>query len=73
MWLSDKRYKRRQSNPTTFQFYLFSRGGKAMMYIVHYVDDNNTQHITFVSSYKEVNFIKERFGEITIESYKIEE
>ncbi len=44
-----------------------------MMYIVHYVDDNNTQHITFVSSYKEVNFIKERFGEITIESYKIEE
>ena len=43
-----------------------------MMYIVHYVDDNNKQHITFVSSYKEVKFVRERFGEITVESYKIE-
>ena len=43
-----------------------------MMYIVHYVDDNNKQHITFVSSYKEVEFVKERFGEVTVESYKIE-
>lgn len=44
-----------------------------MMYIVHYVDDNHVQHITFVTSYKDVKFIKERFGEITVESYKIEE
>ena len=40
-----------------------------MMYIVHYVDDNNTQHLTFVRSFKEVNFIKERFGEVTVESF----
>lgn len=42
-----------------------------MMYIVHYVDDNHTQHITFVSSFKEIEFIKRRFGEVTIESYRV--
>ena len=44
-----------------------------MMYIVHYVDDYSKQHITFVSSFKEVEFIRERFGEITVESYKIKQ
>lgn len=72
MWLSDKRYKKKQSNPTTFQLPFFQEEENVMMYIVHYVDDNNKQHITFVSSYKEVKFVKERFGEITVESYKIE-
>ena len=42
-----------------------------MMYIVHYFDDNRKQHIAFVRTFREVNFIKERFGEVTIESYSI--
>ena len=42
-----------------------------MMYIVYYVDDDKKKHMTFVKSYKDVKFLKDRFGEITIESYKI--
>lgn len=38
-----------------------------MMYIVYYIDDNYRQHMTFVHSYYEVLFIKECFGEVTIE------
>ncbi len=43
-----------------------------MMYIVHYVDDWHKQHIAFVKSFKEVKFLKERFGEVTVEAHKIE-
>ena len=42
-----------------------------MMYIVHYYDDNHRRHMSFVKSFKEVNFIKERFGEVTVESYPV--
>lgn len=44
-----------------------------MMYIVHYFDDDHKQHITFVKSFKDVEFLKERFGEITVESYYLNE
>ncbi len=40
-----------------------------MMYIVHYLDDEHRQHMTFVKSYQDVIFIKDRFGEVTVESY----
>lgn len=43
-----------------------------MMYIVHYLDDDNKQHITFVKTFKDVEFIRERFGEITVEAHKVE-
>ena len=43
-----------------------------MMYIVHYFDDDNRQHITFVKTFKDVEFIRERFGEITVEAHKVE-
>ena len=42
-----------------------------MMYIVYYLDDERKQHMTFVKSFKDVKFLQERFGEITVESYKI--
>lgn len=42
-----------------------------MMYIVYYVDDDHRQHLTFVKSFEEVRFIEERFGSVTIESYKV--
>ncbi len=42
-----------------------------MMYIVYYLDDEHKQHMTFVKSFKDVKFLQERFGEITVESYKI--
>ena len=42
-----------------------------MMYIVHYFDDNHRQHMTFVKTYKDVKFIRDRFGEITVETFKI--
>ena len=42
-----------------------------MMYIVYYVDDDKAQHMTFVKSFREVRFIQERFGAVTIESYKL--
>lgn len=42
-----------------------------MMYIVHYFDDNHKQHMAFVKTFREVNFIKERFGEVTIESFYV--
>lgn len=44
-----------------------------MMYIVHYYDDNHRHHMIFVKTFKEVNFIKERFGEVTVESYPVVE
>ena len=42
-----------------------------MMYIVYYVDDFHKKHIAFVKSFKEVKFFRERFGEITVEPYKV--
>lgn len=42
-----------------------------MMYIVYYKDDDNKRHMAFVKNYGEVKFIKERFGDITVESYKV--
>lgn len=36
-------------------------------YIVYYIDDLCKHHVTFVSSMTEVKFIKERFGNITVE------
>ena len=44
-----------------------------MMYIVHYFDDNHRQHMTFVKTYKDVEFIRDRFGEITVETFKIKQ
>ena len=43
-----------------------------MMYIVHYFDDQHKQHITFVRSFKDVKFLQDRFGEVTVEAHKIE-
>ena len=43
-----------------------------MMYIVHYFDDAHKQHMAFVKSYRDVKFLQERFGEVTVESYPIE-
>lgn len=43
-----------------------------MMYIIHYVDDKHKKHITFVRSFRDVQFLRDRFGEITVETYKIE-
>ena len=40
-----------------------------MMYIVHYFDDQNKAHMAFVKTFKEVRFIEERFGKITVESF----
>jgi hypothetical protein len=42
-----------------------------MMYVVYYVDDDKRRHMTFVRSYKDVEFIKERFGTVTVESYNM--
>lgn len=42
-----------------------------MVYIVYYVDDFHKKHIAFVKSFKEVKFFRERFGEITVEPYKV--
>lgn len=42
-----------------------------MLYIVYYKDDDNKQHMTFVKTYKDVEFLKDRFGAITVESYKM--
>ena len=42
-----------------------------MIYVVYYIDDEHRRHMTFVHSYYEIIFLKERFGEVTIESYKI--
>ena len=42
-----------------------------MMYVVYYVDDHHKKHMTFVKSYAEVEFIRDRFGEITVESYHV--
>lgn len=38
-----------------------------IMFIVHYTDDFHKQHITFVTSMAEVNYIKERFSKVTFE------
>lgn len=42
-----------------------------MMYTVYYFDDYKRQHMIFVRTYKENQFLKERFGEITVESCKM--
>ena len=38
-----------------------------IMFIVRYTDDFHKQHITFVTSMAEVNYIKERFSKVTLE------
>lgn len=38
-----------------------------IMFIVRYTDDFHKQHITFVTSMAEVNYIKERFSKVTFE------
>ena len=43
-----------------------------MMYIVHYIDDQHKQHITFVRSCKDVEFLRDRFGEVTVEAHTVE-
>ena len=43
-----------------------------MMYVVHYFDDDHKQHMAFVKSFRDVKFLKERFGEVTVESYPID-
>ena len=43
-----------------------------MMYVVHYVDDQHRTHMAFVKSFKEVEFLRERFGEVTVEAHKVE-
>lgn len=42
-----------------------------MIYIVYYVDDEKKTHMTFAKSIKDLTFLRDRFGEITIESYEI--
>lgn len=42
-----------------------------MMYIVYYLDDNHKQHMAFVHFYKDVKSLRDKFGEVTVESYKI--
>lgn len=41
-----------------------------MVYIVYYKDDEHKLHMAFVKSMRDVRFIEERFGQVTIESYK---
>ncbi len=43
-----------------------------MMYVVHYFDDDHKQHMAFVKSFRDVEFLKERFGEVTVESYPVD-
>lgn len=43
-----------------------------MVYVVHYFDDDHRQHMAFVRSFRDVEFLKERFGEVTVESYLID-
>ena len=43
-----------------------------MMYIVRYFDDNHRQHLAFVKTFREVKFIQNRFGEVTVESYPVD-
>lgn len=43
-----------------------------MIYIVHYTDDQHRQHITFVRSFRDVEFLRDRFGEVTVEAHKVE-
>ena len=42
---------------------------KKMVFIVKYVDDFHKPHITFVTSMAEVNFIRSRFGFISVETF----
>ena len=42
-----------------------------MMYIIHYVDDEHKKHITFVRSFRDVKFLRDRFGEIAVEICEI--
>ena len=42
-----------------------------MVYVVYYLDDEYKKHMAFCQSIKEIKFLKDRFGEVTIESYKI--
>jgi len=43
-----------------------------MVYIVHYYDDFNRQHMAFVNSYADVKFLQDRFGEITVEAHRVD-
>lgn len=42
-----------------------------MMYIVHYFDENYKEHTTFVKTFKDVENLKKRFGEVTVEAHKV--
>lgn len=44
-----------------------------MMYIVYYVDDSKKRHMTFLKTFKEVQFIMDRFYDVTFNSYKVDE
>ena len=43
-----------------------------MMYIVYYYDDDYKKHMAFCKNIKEVKFLQDRFGEVTIETYRAE-
>lgn len=40
-----------------------------IMFMVKYVDDFYKPHITFVTSMTEVNFIRSRFGFVSVETF----
>lgn len=43
------------------------KDSNAVIYMVTYKDDFRKTHITFVRGFSAVNFLKDRFGEITFE------
>ena len=42
-----------------------------MIYVVYYYDDQYRKHMAFCKTMVEIKFLQDRFGEVTIESYKI--
>lgn len=43
-----------------------------MMYVVYYVDDFKKRHMIFLKTFKEVQFIMDRFYDVTFNSYKVD-
>ena len=41
---------------------------KKIIFVVHYLDDFNKQHMAFVKTMREVRFIQDRFGHVTYET-----
>ena len=41
---------------------------KKIIFVVHYLDDFNKQHMAFVKTMREVRFIQDRFGHVTVET-----